>query len=91
MKKAFALAVLLVLVAGTALAWGPHGAGMHQWATDGAFEGSYGDFLEYRESVGWNIMPWIDSEEDFEFMRERHEAMEQNRGYGRFGGCPMWG
>ncbi|MBI2546049.1 hypothetical protein HYV81_02610 [Candidatus Woesearchaeota archaeon] len=55
-------------------------------------EGSYQDLVALRQELGANIMPWVDTEEEFKAMQERHKAMEawyeknnQTPGYG----CPM--
>lgn len=60
--------------------------------------GTYGDLVEYKQTSGFNIMPWVQDEEDFTLAKERHAEMIQWRGenniqsgqgYGRNGGCPM--
>lgn len=66
-------------------------------------EGTYQDLVEYREQTGFTMMPWVDSQEEFEAMQEHHEEMEkwheeianQNgfdvSSFGRgFGGCGMY-
>lgn len=93
---ALALAVLPV----GALAQGgwTHFGGMNHWNMHhGEIEelletGTYEDFQEYRSSTGVPMMWWIDSEEEFVEMQERHEEMERVRESGGRGfGCHMGG
>ena len=58
--------------------------------------GTYQDLLNYREENNFQFARWVDSEEDFNLMRENHlakkEYYEENGSefQDRFqGGCPM--
>ena len=62
-------------------------------------EGNYKDLVKLRVEIGFNIMPWVDSEGEFKEMQERHEAMEkfhEENGYRMIGfgfrrmGCHNW-
>lgn len=88
------LALGLVLVAlvgvGAVAAYGGFGlvSGEHHEDVESILEsGSYADLVEYREKSGYPVMNRVQSEEDFELMKERHQYMEEN-GYepGQFRG-----
>lgn len=85
----------IVLVAGVAAAfaapWGMHG-GMRGYAHHAEMAqiletGDYQDLVEYREEIGWNMMPWIEDADDFALMQERYAG---RYGLGGMGQCPMW-
>ena len=40
-------------------------------------EGKYSDFVALREKAGFEIMPWVESEEDFKIAQQMHEKMEK--------------
>ncbi len=75
-----------------------HGAGggmghmgaMHA-QMDVVFEGTYADLVQKREDTGVNLAPIIQSAEDFEAMKKRHELMEKYRGENGGMGCAMMG
>lgn len=63
-------------------------------------EGTYDDLIALREKTGFNMMPFVDNEESFKQMQEKHEQMEKFReenGFERLGmhrkfgmyHCPM--
>ena len=57
-------------------------------------EGTYADFSKFREETGFNMMPWVQSEEDFSLAKQMHEKMEkfhEESGFKGKGGCPMMG
>jgi len=94
-KTIIVIGLALVAVVSLVAAYGPWHEDMESVMEDG----SYQDLVDYRESTGYNVMPWVDSQDDFESMQEMHEQMEEfheqgygMRGYGgyRSGGCPMW-
>lgn len=108
MKKLITSIVLLMLVSlGFTYAYYGSGNGMvlrdnsalHQDDVENILEtGTYDDLVKLRENIGYNVMPRVNSEEDFNQMKERHEYMEENGfalGHGRFAGnrfnsnCPM--
>ncbi len=47
-------------------------------------EGSYDALVSLRDELGVDVMPWINTQEEFEEMQERHEEMERfHEGSGR--------
>ena len=105
MKKtyiAMGIALLLLVGAVSAYGWGRQAAGQNEDAQGILETGTYQDLVQYRQDTGFNVMPMVQDEEDFNLMQERHEAMEQymdgegnqyrqgfSRGFGgRMGGCP---
>ena len=81
---------------------GQRGMGHHEMMLHHAeFEeilehGNYADLVSLREEYGFQIMPWIESEADFQKAKEIHEKMEQyakENGLARGSGfgCPMMG
>ena len=62
-------------------------------------QGTYKDLVAHREEIGWNVKPWVTSEEDFELAKGMHERMEKrhegNTGFygmnGMGNGCHMRG
>ncbi len=42
-------------------------------------EGKYSDLVSLREKVGFEIMLWVDSEEDFKFAQQMHKKMLEYR------------
>ncbi|NJL44001.1 MAG: hypothetical protein HC945_01605 [Nitrosarchaeum sp.] len=76
----------LVVLGGAALAgpWGSQGSGMQQrgGGPSGAYHermeevlssGSYADLLSLREELGVTLAPWVQDEEGFAALQERHE------------------
>ena len=56
-------------------------------------EGTYADLVKLREENSFNIMPWVENEEDFQLAKKMHEKMEkyrEDKGLGA-GHCPMMG
>ena len=39
-------------------------------------DGTYGDFREFRDELGYDVLPWIDSLSDFRHEQRRHEDMQ---------------
>ncbi len=58
----------------------------HQYMEEIIEEGTYDDLVKLREEKGLNIMPMIDSPEEFTHIQEMHEEMESMR---EEMGCPM--
>lgn len=50
---------------------------MHQTMMPLMNNGTYKDLEELRKTTGMNMMPWIDSEKDFEEMKEHHAKMQE--------------
>ncbi len=42
-------------------------------------DGTYADLLAYRQKTGLQVLPWVDSKEEFTLAKEMHERMEQQR------------
>jgi hypothetical protein len=100
-KKLVVIGLLLVAVVGLAAAhWGN---GEMEEIME---EGTYSDLEQLRQELGYNVKPWVESQEDFELAQAVHESMEAYHaengprygrmgGYGRMngyaGGCPMMG
>ena len=99
----------LLLLSGIAAAqrygkgFGMQGA-FHEQMEEVMEEGSYAVLVELREGLGFNMMPWVSSEEACKKMQEHHETMEkyhEENGYGPgmgmgmhgkgLEGCPMMG
>src|SRR3989344_5123413 len=40
--------------------------------------GSYADLIKLREEQGFNMMPWVENEEDFQLAKKMHEKMEKS-------------
>jgi len=54
-------------------------------------QGTFNDLQELRQEAGFNIMPWVDSEDDFELAKQMHERMEQWREENGYEDMPMKG
>jgi len=56
-------------------------------------EGIYADLVKLREEYGFEIMPWVENEEDFQLAKQMHEKMEKYHEENGFDGtgCPMMG
>ncbi len=55
-------------------------------------EGTYSDLVALKEKYDSNIIPWVESEEDFKLAQQMHEKMEKyHEENGEIGGhgCPM--
>lgn len=45
--------------------------------------GTYADLQNYRETSGFNVMPWVQDEQDFQLAKVMHEKMQDyNEGDG---------
>jgi len=65
-------------------------------------EGNYAELVKLREANGFNMMPWVENEEDFKLAQQMHEKMDKfhenmpmkggmmGMGAG-MGSCPMMG
>lgn len=97
-KKKFGFAAMLLagllVLTGIAFAHGSRVSGfgmgfnLHDEIEGVIEEGKYSDLIELRQELGFNIMPWVDSEDDFKQAEEMHEAMEEfheKYGYGMMG------
>ena len=63
--------------------------------------GTYNDLVKFREKIGFDIMPFVNSQSDFDSQKDRHEEMEaqgfdgdsnrmNNQGHrGNHGDCMM--
>lgn len=49
----------------------------HEQVEEVLKDGTYDDLVNLREELGVNVMPMVESEEDFSLMQERHELMEE--------------
>jgi len=96
------LLVISIVSASIALAYGPRfqaqdNNGTHYQDMQKIMaNGTYSDLVEYRQTAGFNVMPWVQNEEDFTLAKQMHSRMSQNfpngqasQGFGRHGGCPM--
>ena len=60
-------------------------------------EGTYSDLVKLREELGFNMMPWVENEEDFELAQKIHEKMGKSHEENGMGmmvkghKCPMMG
>jgi hypothetical protein len=56
-------------------------------------EGNYQELVQYREESGYQVMPWVESQEDFELAQQMHQKMDAWRAENpdAQGGCPMMG
>jgi hypothetical protein len=51
-------------------------------------QSNYDHFVNLKTKLGFNMMSWVDSEEDFETMKKYHSQMKGFRGKGMHkGGC----
>lgn len=94
----FAVITVMVISAGLAIAhnsgYGIFDEERHETMEEIMENGTFEDLEAYRQDTGLKIMPWVDSEEDFEKAQGLHEQMEgfhEENGYGQrgAGGCPM--
>ena len=71
--------ISLLLLAGIVAAHGGMGRiyGTNEKLEKTLESDKYSDLEEFRKETGFNVMPWVGSEEEFEEMREMHESMEE--------------
>ena len=97
-----ALLVISIVSASIALAYGGNFAAQNNEATQTHYQdmqkimvnGTYSDLVDYRQTSGFNVMPWVQNEQDFTLAQQTHSRMGQGngprgQGFGRSGGCPM--
>lgn len=76
MRLAFGVVVVvgLVLLGTTVLAWGQGPTQEHREMMDEVLEGSYQALVDMREQTGLPLAPWVQSEEEFAVLEQRHES-----------------
>ena len=66
-----------------------HGVDFHDKMESILENGTYSDLVKFRKDVGFDVMPFVNSQSDFNSQKDRHKNIESEGHRGGYGDCMM--